>query len=109
MNIHDIAAQSGWRIAADTNASNPVTGIFTGDLLSWVMGHAQPGDLWVTVQAHANIVAVASLRELAGIVIAHGNTIEDETLKTAQEEGIPILISPQSSSDCVKTLAGYGL
>ncbi len=109
MNIVEIAAQSNWKIAAEVNTSNQVTGIFTGDLLSWVMGHAQPGDMWVTVQAHANIVAVASLRELAGIVIAHGSEIDAETLKSACEEGIPVLISSQSSADCVKTLAGYGL
>jgi hypothetical protein len=109
MNISDIAVLSGWHIASDANTNNKVSGIFTGDLLSWVMGHAQPGDVWVTVQAHANIVAVASLRELAGIVIAHGSVIEEETLASAREEGIPILISGASSSDCVKILAGYGL
>ena len=109
MNISDIAVLSGWHIASDANTTNKVSGIFTGDLLSWVMGHAQPGDLWVTVQAHANIVAVASLRELAGIVIAHGSVIEEETLASARAEGIPILISDTSSSDCVKILAGYGL
>jgi len=109
MNISDIAALSGWHIASETNTANKVSGIFTGDLLSWVMGHAQPGDIWVTVQAHANIVAVASLRELAGIVIAHGSVIEEETLASAREEGIPVLTCDNSSADFVKILAGYGL
>ncbi len=109
MNILEIAAKSGWQVVADVNSSNQPTGVFTGDLLSWVMGHAQPGDLWVTVQAHANIVAVASLRELAGIVIAHGSAIEAETLAMAREEGIPVLTTDMSSADCVKLLAGYGI
>ncbi|TFG83560.1 MAG: AraC family transcriptional regulator [Erysipelotrichales bacterium] len=109
MNVLEIASRSGWQIAAEVNTQNTIKGIFTGDLLSWVMGHAQPDDLWVTVQAHSNIIAVAVLRELAGIVIAHGSMIEEDTLKTAREEGIPILLSSQSSADCIKILAGYGL
>jgi hypothetical protein len=109
MNIQEIAAKSGWQLVSEVNTDHSVEGVFTGDLLSWVMGHASPGDIWVTVQAHANIIAVASLRELAGIVIAHGSTIETETIAMARTEGIPVMLSQASSADCVKILAGFGL
>ncbi|MHC1735985.1 MAG: DRTGG domain-containing protein [Erysipelotrichaceae bacterium] len=109
MNIQEVAAHTGWQIAVESQLDPKVEGVFVGDLLSWVMGHARPGDLWVTVQAHANIVAVASLRELAGIVIAHGSEIEEETLQSAKDEGVMILRTPQSAADCVKALATLGI
>ncbi|HAM63532.1 MAG: hypothetical protein A2Y20_05695 [Firmicutes bacterium GWF2_51_9] len=109
MNIQEVAAHTGWQIVAESQLNPKIEGVFVGDLLSWVMGHAQPGDLWITVQAHANIVAVASLRELAGIVIAHGSEIEEETLQSAKDEGVMILRTPQSAADCVKALATLGI
>lgn len=109
MNIQEVAAHTGWQIAVDSQLDPKVEGVFVGDLLSWVMGHAQPGELWVTVQAHANIVAVASLRDLTGIVIAHDVDIEQETIELANTEGVCLIKAPQSSADCVKILAGYGL
>jgi hypothetical protein len=47
-----------------------ITGIYACDLLSWVISHAKTGDLWVTVMNNVNIVAVASLAEVACIVLA---------------------------------------
>jgi len=108
MNITEICARSGWEILTKSE-DHAVEGIFTGDLLSWVMGHAPVGSLWITVQAHANIVAVASLRDLAGIVIAHDVDIEQETIELANTEGVCLIKAPQSSAECVKILAGYGL
>ena len=71
-----------------------VTGGYASDLLSWVMAKAQTGNVWITIQAHPNIVAVASLINLAGIIIAEGVTPEPATLEKAEQEGIPILTTP---------------
>ncbi len=68
-----------------------VTGGYACDLLSYVMGKAKPGNLWITVQGHPNIVAVASLINLAGIVVAEGARIEPATIEKAEQEGVPIL------------------
>ena len=38
-----------------------VTGGYASDLLSNVMGQAEPGMVWVTMQGHQNVAAVASL------------------------------------------------
>jgi len=43
-----------------------VSGGYASDLLSDVIAHATTDCLWVTLQIHQNIVAVASLKELAG-------------------------------------------
>lgn len=70
-----------------------VTGGYAGDLLSDVMAHSAKGNVWITIQTHPNIVAVASLKDLAAIILAGGREPDPETLKKAAEEGIPLLIS----------------
>lgn len=70
-----------------------VKGGYAGDLLSDVMANSQAGNIWVTRQVHVNIVAVASLKEHAAIVIVQGANPEKETIDRATREGIPILVS----------------
>ncbi len=71
--------------------SREVSGIYVSDLLSDVLAHAKEDDLWVTLQGHPNIIAVASMKDLSGIVLVNGRTPEDETLRKANEEEIPIM------------------
>ena len=70
-----------------------VTGGYAGDLLSDVIAHSARGNVWITIQTHPNIVAVASLKDLAAIIIVGGREPDPETLKKAAEEVIPLLIS----------------
>ena len=73
-----------------------VRGGYVGDLLSDVMANSCEGDLWITRQIHQNIIAVASLKELAGIVLVQGSEPTKDTLEKAVAEGIPLLVSPLS-------------
>lgn len=73
----------------DTN----VRGGYVGDLLSDVMGNSHEGDLWITRQIHQNIVAVASLKDHAGIVLVQGCEPATDTLEKAEKENIPIMVS----------------
>ncbi len=70
-----------------------VTGGYVGDLLSDVMANSKEGNLWITRQTHQNIIAVASLKELAGIVLVQGQEPEEDTLEKASKEGMPILVT----------------
>ncbi len=70
-----------------------IRGGYAGDLLSDVMANSQQGNVWVTRQVHLNIVAVASLKEHAGIVIVQGANPEKDTIDKATREGIPIMVS----------------
>ena len=67
---------------------------YCGDLLSDVMANSKKGALWLTIQSHQNIVAVAVLREIAAIILVNGSLPDDETKRKADEEGIPILVTP---------------
>jgi len=70
-----------------------VTGAYVSDLLSDVIANAQAGELWLTLQIHPNIVAVAVLKELSGIILVNNRQPDEDTLKKAEQEGIPILVS----------------
>jgi hypothetical protein len=68
-----------------------ISGGYTSDLLSDVIANSKKGYVWVTMQTHLNIVAVASLKELAAIIIVMGKEIDKDTLEKAELEKIPIL------------------
>ncbi len=70
-----------------------VTGGYTGDLLSDVMGNSKEGYIWITRQVHQNIVAVASLKEHAGIILINSCQPTQDTLEKADAEKIPIMVS----------------
>ncbi len=86
-----------------------VQGGYCGDLLSDVMANARKGYLWLTVQSHQNIVAVAVLKELAAIILVNGRLPDDETIKKAEAEGIPILLSAKPAYEVAGILHSLGV
>lgn len=66
-------------------------GGYVSDLLSDVMGHAQEAQIWLTIQTHVNVVAVALLLNLSAILFTAGSTPGRETVEKAKEEGIVLL------------------
>jgi hypothetical protein len=66
-------------------------GGYTSDLLSCVMAGAKSNCLWITLQAHLNIVAVAALLEVAAIIITEGAKPDAATIAKANEQGIILL------------------
>ena len=95
--------------SAARNLSREVGGGYASDLLSDVMAHADTDYLWVTLQVHQNIVAVAVVKELAGIVIVNGRDPEQETLAKAEKEGVPILVTQLPAFEIVGRLYQLGL
>jgi hypothetical protein len=80
----------------DFNTIVPSDG-YSSDLLSCVMTGAPHGGLWITLQAHINIVAVAALLEISAVIITEGAFPDANTIKKANEEGITLLSTPTSS------------
>jgi len=72
-----------------------VTGGYTSDLLSDVIANSKEGNLWITLQTHQNIIAVAKLKDLAGIIIVNNREPDEETLKKAKEENVPVLCTEE--------------
>ena len=103
MTVNDLVARFGLQVAAgEKGLERNVADGYCGDLLSEIMANAPEGCVWLTIQGHQNIVAVAVLREMAAVIITGGQKPDDETLQKANQEGIPILLS----SDSAYQLAG---
>jgi hypothetical protein len=86
-----------------------LAGGYASDLMSDVIAHAEAGDLWLTVQIHANIVAVAAMKELAGVVLVGGREPEPETLRKAAEKKVTVLASRLSAFELAGRLYQLGL
>jgi predicted transcriptional regulator len=86
-----------------------ITRGYASDLLSDVIAHTGKGDLWITLQTHQNIVAVASMNELAGIVLINGRQPEQETLQKANGEQIPVMLSELPSFEVAGRLFEMGI
>ena len=73
MTLSDLAARLELKVfTPGIPLDRPVLGGYASDLLSDVIGHGRKDDVWVTMQVHPNIVAVAVLKDLAGIVLVNG-------------------------------------
>lgn len=95
--------------AAADKLDNEVTGGYSCDLISAVMANARQGDVWVTWHVHPNIVAAALIVKVAAIIIVSGREPEEETIKKAQEEGVPLLVTKLPAFEIVGKLHGMGV
>jgi hypothetical protein len=86
-----------------------VSGGYASDLLSNVMGQAKAGNVWVTMQGHQNIVAVASLAGLAAVIIAGQAMPDEDTLKKAREREIVLLTTPLPAFEIIGRLHRLGV
>jgi len=110
MTLQEIADKLSLQVrAGESQLGREVTGGYASDLLSCVMARARRGNIWVTLQAHPNIVAVSVLLELAGIVITEGVEPEPATLQRARAEHIPILTTARTTFTIVSELAQLGV
>jgi len=92
MKVTDIVQKLDLKVfSGHDGLGREVKGGYSSDLLSDVMGHSDAGDVWITIQTHRNVMAIASLKEIAAIIIASGEKPGDDTIAQSNEEGIPIL------------------
>lgn len=84
-----------------------ICGCYAGDLLSWVMSHAQYGDVWVTIMSNINVVAVASLTECACVIMAEGVMPDSEVLKVAEEKDITVFSDNRSTYELCCLVGQY--
>jgi len=86
-----------------------ITGCYIGDLLSNVLAHARQGELWLTVQTHQNVVAIAQLLNLGGVVFLEGHLPQQETVEKAKRERIPLLTTQERAFEFAAHLTRMGL
>lgn len=96
-------------VTGEGTLNRPVAAGYATDLLSCAMNHAKKDYIWITLQAHVNVVAVASLLDLSGVVITEGNTPDPETIARAESEGVALLLTPKPTFAVVSELAALGV
>ena len=97
MTVSDFASENALTVVTMPEPDREIKGCYIGDLLSWVMGRAEEDDAWITIMSNANTVAVASLTNVACVILAENVELESDIVKTAEQNGINVLVSSLSS------------
>ncbi len=110
MKVSELAKTTNWQLFANSDSQDKeIKGVYVGDLLSWVMGHGQHDQAWITIQAHSNVIAVAVLKEFACLIICENSEVSTDFIKQAMLEDIPLFVSGQSAYEVCKTLIKLGI
>lgn len=104
MTVKELMTRTAWTAPALPDGEREITGVYMGDLLSWVMGRAREGDAWITIMSNSNIVAVATLADTACILLAEGVQPDEGVAALAEQKGINILCSPLGAYETALTL-----
>lgn len=109
MKISELCQKIELRQVNQVNGDNDIDGVYIGDLLSFVMGNGKEGALWLTVQRHINVIAVAELNDFAGIIFVEDVDPDEDTVAQATKQDIPLFISSLDAYSLTKELAQAGL
>lgn len=94
MKLDQIVNELNLDVRVEANKLNAeVKNAYISDLLSDVLANSEENDLWVTLQIHPNIVAIASIKGLSGIVLINSREPEEETIKKAEQENISLMVT----------------
>ncbi len=104
MTVSSFAKEAGFNCVCMPCPNREINGAYVGDLLSWVMGKAEPDNVWITIMSNLNIVAVSTLADISCIVLAENVAPDEEALAAAKVKGVNILSTNLSAYDAaVKT------
>ncbi len=98
MKVSDIVDKLGLKvISGKKGLDRDITGAYVSDLLSDVMGNAGEGQVWITLQVHQNVMAIASLKDMAAVILVNGLAAMENTIKHSNQEQIPILSTSETT------------
>ena len=110
MTITELIEKTGWKLSTPSLSTDiEIKGAYCGDLLSWVMGNGEPQQAWITVQVHANVIAVALLREFSCIIVADDANVTEEFAAKAAAEELVVLESDMPVFESAKKLVELGI
>lgn len=102
MTLQDLVNKLSLNVLSNNEGlQNVISGGYVSDMLSDVLANSKEGNIWITLQTHQNTVAIASVRNLAGIIIVNKRQPDEETLKKAEQEKITIMTTPLSAFEVV--------
>ncbi len=102
MKVRELVEKLNLKVVSGENGlDRDIDGCYVSDLLSDVMGNAEMGNVWVTLQTHKNVMAIASLKELACVILVKNLMPSDDTIEQSNEEGIPFLSTDMQTYETV--------
>lgn len=105
MKVLDIIDSLGLElISGKSGVSKEITGAYVSDLLSDVMGNSKEGQVWITLQTHKNVMAIASLKDLAAVILVKGFMPDEDMAIQSNQEGVPVLRTTENTFDIVGKL-----
>lgn len=104
MTVSELAAKQGFKTVSMPDGEREIRGVYIGDLLSWVMGRAKADDAWITIMSNINIVAVATLADVACVILAEGVELDASVVQTAEAKGVNILTAEMPAYETATAL-----
>jgi len=105
MTVESLVKECGFEVICMPSPEREPNGAYIGDLLSWVMGKADSGNVWITIMSNINVIAVATLADVSCIVLAEGVTLDADVISAAEAKGVNVLSSPLSAYSVAKKLS----
>ena len=96
-------------LTGSSNIESTVTRGYVSDLMSDVIAHGKEGDIWITYQTHVNVVAIAMMKNMAGIILIQNRELIPQAASKAQEEGLPVFSCRESAFETAGRLYQLGI
>ena len=97
MTVSNLLQNSSFTALCLPYPDREIESVYAGDLLSWVMGHANEGECLITIMSNVNVLAVASLLDLPCVILAESVQPDNEFLALAMEKNINVLKTDKST------------
>ena len=97
MTLKDIIEELDLKCLNPVNLDAEVSSAYASDLLSDIMGNARSGQVWITMQTHKNVTAIASLKDMPAVIIVRDGVPDDDMLQHAKDEDICLLVSKDAT------------
>ncbi len=109
MKVKELIDKLEMEVIVGADLDKEIVGGYVGDLLSNVMARAEAGNLWITIQGHQNVIAVALLADISAVIVVENFKIEEVAVKRAEEKGINLLRTPLTSYKLISELVKMGV
>ena len=106
MKLNDLIAKTGYSVVLEGNNDAEIKHGYTGDLLSDVMANAASDSALITIQAHKNTIAVATLAGIRVIVLCNGRTAPEDMVQAAKGESVAILATDKNQFTVSAEISG---
>lgn len=107
MTVDTLAQNDNFTLVCRGDETPPISGIYCGDLLSMVMGHAKEQQVWITIMGNINAIAVAVLTDVSAILLTEGCQLDEQAMKRAQLQGVWVFSTPLPTYEASTIVAQY--